>query len=40
MISRLQIYTNYEKLTEVQEQIEVLEEKNNGLMEEWELLEG
>ena len=39
-LQKEEVYTNYEKLTEVQEQIEVLEEKNNGLMEEWELLEG
>lgn len=39
-LQKEEVYTNYEKLTEVQGQIEVLEEKNNGLMEEWELLEG
>lgn len=39
-LQKEEVYTNYEKLTEVQEQIEVLEEKNNGLMEEWESLEG
>lgn len=38
-LQKEEVYTNYEKLTEVQGQIEVLEEKNNGLMEEWELLE-
>lgn len=39
-LQKEEVYTNYEKLTEVQGQIEVLEEKNNGLMEEWESLEG
>ena len=38
-LQKEEVYTNYEKLTEVQGQIELLEEKNNGLMEEWELLE-
>lgn len=38
-LQKEEVYTNYEKLTEVQGQIEVLEEKNNGLMKEWELLE-
>lgn len=39
-LQKEEVYTNYEKLTEVQGQIELLEEKNNGLMEEWESLEG
>lgn len=39
-LQKEEVYTNYEKLTEVQGQIEVLEEKNNGLMEEWESLDG
>ncbi len=39
-LQKEEVYTDYERLTEVQGQIEVLEEKNNGLMEEWELLEG
>ena len=39
-LQKEEVYTNYEKLTEVQGQIEALEEKNNGLMEEWESLEG
>ena len=39
-LQKEEVYTNYEKLTEVQGQIEVLEEKNNGLLEEWESLEG
>lgn len=39
-LQKEEVYTNYEKLTEVQGQIEVLEKKNNGLMEEWESLEG
>lgn len=38
-LQKEEVYTNYEKLTEVQGQIELLEEKNNGLMEEWESLE-
>ena len=39
-LQKEEVYTDYERLTEVQGQIEVLEEKNNGLMEEWESLEG
>lgn len=39
-LQKEEVYTNYERLTEVQGQIELLEEKNNGLMEEWESLEG
>lgn len=38
-LQKEEVYTDYERLTEVQGQIEVLEEKNNGLMEEWESLE-
>ena len=33
------VYTDYEKLTKVQNEINELEEKNNELMEEWEKLE-
>ena len=39
-LQKEEVYTDYEKLTEIQGQIELLEEKNNGLMEEWESLEG
>lgn len=39
-LQKKEVYTDYEKLTEIQGQIELLEEKNNGLMEEWESLEG
>ena len=38
-LQKEEVYTDYEKLTEIQGQIELLEEKNNGLMEEWESLE-
>ena len=39
-LQKEEVYTDYEKLTEIQGQIELLEEKNNGLMEEGESLEG
>lgn len=39
-LQKEEVYTDYEKLTKIQGQIELLEEKNNGLMEEWESLEG
>lgn len=38
-LQKEEVYTDYEKLTKIQGQIELLEEKNNGLMEEWESLE-
>lgn len=38
-LQKEEVYTDYEKLTKVQNEINELEEKNNELMEEWEKLE-
>lgn len=38
-LQKEEVYTDYEKLTEVQSKIDELEKRNNELMEEWEKLE-
>ena len=38
-MTKEEVYTDYEKLTEVQSKIDELEKRNNELMEEWEKLE-
>ena len=38
-LQKEEVYTDYDKLTEVQSKIDELEKRNNELMEEWEKLE-